>query len=161
MPPALASFRQRCIDLGEFRLVQQCAVQRVHTNQTRERVAASGHAAKSCMLRGSVTSTVCAPIFMKTSADELSAYTWYSGSGQMKISLPLGQRRGDPAAELLQVGHHVAVADSIAPLATPVVPPVYCRNASVVSVTAWAHPEARSRRASAALKSTVAPQATT
>ncbi|KAG0890811.1 hypothetical protein G6F32_017554 [Rhizopus arrhizus] len=66
---------------------------------------------------------------MKTSPFAVSAKMWYSGRAVMITSLPGSMPEVDSHADaccMLAIRLRLV---SIAPLATPVVPPVYCRKA--------------------------------
>ena len=78
--------------------------------------------------RGLVTSTLRLPHFMNESV-AVRQKMWYSGNGAIAISVPslkLTESHTPVCSMLARTFRCV----SIAPLDTPVVPPVYCRNAT-------------------------------
>ncbi len=84
---------------------------------------------KPFMSRGLVIRWLQPPDFMKTSPFAVSAKMWYSGRAVMIHSLPISMPDALIQAEaccMLAIRLRLV---SIAPLATPVVPPVYCRKA--------------------------------
>ncbi len=105
--------------------------------------------------RGLVTITERLPHFMNDSV-EVRQKMWYIGSGAMMISAPslkLPEIQMPVCSRLASMLRWV----SIAPLATPVVPPVYCRNARSSRVTSTGVNGAAWPRASAARNFTVPP----
>ena len=82
----------------------------------------------SGMSRGLVTSTLCAPMRMNTIAQAVSEKMWYSGNAAIATSWPPSSDCVTQAPTCCMFAIMFAWV-SIAPLATPVVPPVYCRNA--------------------------------
>ncbi|MCY1453757.1 hypothetical protein D9M71_707690 [compost metagenome] len=72
---------------------------------------------------------------------------WYSGNGVMRISQPSCRFEPISARHCSMLATRLRWV-SIAPLATPVVPPVYCNTATslacgLASVTGWPLPSAR------------------
>ena len=99
--------------------------------------------------RGLATSTVWVPRLKNDSAP-VSAKTWYSGSGITSVSAPSFMSRPIQAATCSTLATMLPWL-SMAPLATPVVPPVYCRKArssgpSATSSSASARPVASAAR---------------
>ena len=80
------------------------------------------------MSRGLVIIRLMPPICMNTRQFAVSAKMWYSGIAVMTTSSPT--RRFVPShADACSMFATMLRWVSIAPFATPVVPPVYCRNA--------------------------------
>ena len=106
---------------------------------------------KAGMSRGLVMSTIRLPHFMNDSV-EVRQKMWYIGNGAMTISAPslkLRETHTPVCSRLARMLRWV----SIAPFETPVVPPVYCRNAMSSRVTSTGLNDAAAPRASAARKS--------
>ncbi|MNT49726.1 hypothetical protein D3C72_1865980 [compost metagenome] len=94
---------------------------------------------KPGMSRGLVISTLRAPSSVNTIRFAVSEKMWYSGRAVMMISWP-SRTTGlthSPACSMLAT---MFLCSSIAPLATPVVPPVYCRKA----ISSWPRATLRS-----------------
>ncbi len=83
---------------------------------------------KPAMSRGLVMSTLCAPIFMLVRQLPVSAKMWYIGSGVITNSLPSARPPPTHAETCCRLATMLPCV-SIAPLETPVVPPVYWRKA--------------------------------
>jgi hypothetical protein len=78
---------------------------------------------------------LCAPRCVNKKQFAVNEKMWYSGSAVMMTGRPHGRhRRLDPGGRLQQIRHHVSMRQHRA-FATPVVPPVYCRNAASCGVT--------------------------
>ena len=108
MPPATASLRLRAVHVRETGRVEQRVVQRVDADDDGEADVACSSWTKAGRSRGLVIRTLCAPIFTNMRL-EVSAKTWYSGSGVTTTSSPSLQVARDPRRHLLHVGHQVAV----------------------------------------------------
>ena len=80
--------------------------------------------------RGLAISTLCAPSFMNSRQFAVSEKMWYSGSAVTRIIWPLASRSDGPihASDCSTLATMLRWV-STAPFDTPVVPPVYCRNA--------------------------------
>lgn len=78
--------------------------------------------------RGLVIRTLKVPHFMRASV-AVRQKTWYIGSGAIAMSLP-SSRRGETQSLICSMLARMFPCVSIAPLEMPVVPPVYCRNAT-------------------------------
>ena len=91
---------------------------------------------KPAKSRGLAISRLQPPVFMKNSA-WLSAKMWYSGSAPTIVPLPDPASSGANHASSCITFATMLRCVSTAPFDTPVVPPVYCRNAmsSCVSCT--------------------------
>ncbi len=98
--------------------------------------------------RGLVTSTIRLPHFMNDSV-AVRQKMWYIGSGAMAISVP-SLKQGEIHAPVCSMLARMLRWVSIAPFDTPVVPPVYCRNAMSSRATSTGCNGAFVPRASAA-----------
>ncbi len=85
-------------------------------------------ATKPFMSRGLVMRMLCAASFMYTRQQPVSAKMWYIGSAVIEISLPGSKAPAIHAITCCRLATMLPWV-SIAPLETPVVPPVYWRNA--------------------------------
>ena len=83
---------------------------------------------KPGMSRGLVIRWLCAPNFMNTRQFAVNAKMWYSGSAVTISSSPRRTLVPTQAAACCMLATMLRWV-SIAPLETPVVPPVYCRKA--------------------------------
>ena len=81
------------------------------------------------MSRGLGIRTFFAPIFMKVRQFPVSAKMWYSGSAVMTVSRALLEAACPTQLDTCSRFATRLPWVSIAPLDTPVVPPVYCRKA--------------------------------
>ncbi|MCY1243965.1 hypothetical protein D9M72_570110 [compost metagenome] len=85
---------------------------------------------KPFMSRGLVIRWLQPPNFMKTRPFAVNAKMWYSGRAVMIHSLPISMPDAEIHAEACCMLATRLRLVSMAPLATPVVPPVYCRKAT-------------------------------
>ena len=134
----------RPVDLGQSRRVEQRVVQRVDADDRGE-ARLLEHLMNAGRSRGLVISTFCAPIFDEDVRLPVSAKTWYSGSGMTTVSSPSCRSRAIQAATCCRLATMLPWV-SIAPLATPVVPPVYCRKAMSSWVSGTSSSDCAGRR---------------
>ena len=129
------TFRRGEVDLVEVRVVEQRVVQRVHGREHVDLVLAQLlDEARRCRAgsgsAGSVAPTAHDPAAQHT----VSAKMWYSGSARDDDDL-IDWRRACAARAAIHASVCSTLAttlrcSSVAPLDTPVVPPVYCRKAT-------------------------------